>query len=157
MDSSNQPTTDISFLKVTREGELPAWATRETLVDFFHETMKPYEDTREDINSALDYMFSQDRYAGGYLMLGKLNGKLAGAVLMLHTGMGGYVPEDILLFISVDPELRGKGIGGRLMEQCWQESPGDVKLHVDFDNPARRLYERMGMKHVYAEMRLKRQ
>lgn len=156
MDTSNQQTTETTFLKVTREDALPDWATREILVDFFHETMKPYEDTKEDINSALDYMFSQDRYAGGYLMLAGQGGKLAGAVLMLHTGMGGYVPEDILLFISVDPELRGQGIGGRLMEQCWKESKGDVKLHVDFDNPAKRLYERMGMEHVYAEMRLKR-
>ena len=156
MEKGKQQQTEISFYRVTRPDELPDWATRRILIDFFHETMKPYEDTREDINSALDYMFSQAKYAGGYLMLAELGGKLAGAVLMLHTGMSGYVPEDILLFISVDPKLRGQGVGGRLMEHCWAVSEGDIKLHVDFDNPARQLYERMGMEHVYAEMRLKR-
>ncbi|MDK2978441.1 MAG: hypothetical protein PWP52_1155, partial [Bacteroidales bacterium] len=32
----------------------------------------------------------------------------------------------------------------------------DVKLHVEYDNPAKRLYERLGMTTKYAEMRLKK-
>ena len=41
MDSESQPKTDISFLMVTQPEQLPGWATREILIDFFHETMKP--------------------------------------------------------------------------------------------------------------------
>lgn len=156
MDKENQQPVHLTFHKIEKPGGMPAWTSVNEVVQFFHETMVPYEDTVEDINAAMDYMFSQEEYAGGFLMLAEAEGKLAGAVLMLNTGMGGYVPENLLLLISVDPARRGQGIGGRLMERCFAECQGDVKLHVDFDNPAKRLYERMGMEHVYAEMRLKR-
>ncbi len=86
-------------------------------------------------------------------MLAHFNGKLAGALLMLKTGMKGFVPENILLFVSVSPAMRGKGIGGRLCKYSIEEADGDVKLHVEYDNPARRLYERLGMTTKYAEMR----
>jgi len=148
----NQPA--LEFVKVIAPDSFPAWAPRSRVVEFFHETMKPYEDTPEDIEHALDYAFSREKYAGGFLMLASSAGQLAGALLMLNTGMQGYVPENILLFVSVNPELRGQGIGARLIERCFEEVDGNIKLHVDFDNPAKRLYERLGLKHMYAEMRL---
>lgn len=153
---SNQPNNQpqLQFVKVTSSDGFPAWATRPRVVEFFHETMKPYEDKPEDIEHALDYAFSREKFAGGFLMLASSADALAGALLMLNTGMKGYVPENILLFVSVNPQLRGQGIGAKLIQRCFDEVEGDVKLHVDFDNPAKRLYERLGMQHKYAEMRL---
>ncbi len=148
--------TSLNFVKVTSPALLPPWAPRPEVVRFFHETMKPYEDRPEDIERALDYAFSLDEYAGGFLMLADIDQTLAGALLMLTTGMGGYVPEHLLVFVSVNPELRGRGIGQRLIERSLAECDGSVKLHVDHDNPARRLYERLGFAHSYAEMRLRR-
>ena len=71
----------------------------------------------------------------------------------MKSGMSGYVPEHILLFVTVDPAARGRGIGGRLIRRSIAECPGDVKLHVEHDNPAKRLYERLGFTAKYAEMR----
>ena len=146
----------INYTKLTAVDQFPAWAPREKVVEFFHTTMKPYEDRREDISSALDYAFSGEKYAGGFLMLAEADGALAGALLMLDTGMGGYIPEHVLLFVTINPDLRGQGIGGELIRRSLAECTGSVKLHVDFDNPAKRLYERLGFKHCYAEMRLPR-
>ena len=72
---------------------------------------------------------------------------------MLRTGMKGYVPENILVFVSILPEMRGTGLGGKLIERGVREAEGDVKLHVEYDNPAKRLYERLGFTTKYAEMR----
>jgi ribosomal protein S18 acetylase RimI-like enzyme len=69
--------------------------------------------------------------------------------------MGGYVPKHILLFVSVLPETRGRGIGGKLIKRSIAECEGDVKLHVEYENPAKRLYERLGFTSDYAEMRFK--
>jgi ribosomal protein S18 acetylase RimI-like enzyme len=115
--------------------------------------MKPYEDAPEDIERALAYAFSSNPAEGGFLHLLRWRGHLAGALLMLNTGMGGYVPENILLFVSVDPELRGRGLGRVLVERSLRECKGSVKLHVEYDNPAKRLYERLGFTSKYAEMR----
>ena len=139
------------FTLVRNEKELPAWITRDKIIEYFHETMKPYEDRPEDVGRALDYAFSPER--GGFLMLCRTDGKWAGQLLMLDTGMGGYIPEHILLFVTVNPELRGQGVGRALIEHCIGICPGDVKLHVEYENPAKRLYERIGFTSDYAEMR----
>ena len=45
------------------------------------------------------------------------------------------------------------GLGRRIVERAIEHADGDVKLHVEYDNPARRLYERIGFSSKYAEMR----
>lgn len=141
---------------VRRESQLPRWIDRTQLVYFFHDAMMPWQDCHGDITRGLDYAFSSDKGKGGFLLLMAQNKKLCGALVMLYTGMGGFVPENLLLFVAVDPSLRGKGMGTKLIEMSIKECQGSVKLHVDYDNPAKRLYERLGFKNKYAEMRLLR-
>jgi ribosomal protein S18 acetylase RimI-like enzyme len=69
--------------------------------------------------------------------------------------MKGYIPENILVYIAVNKEYRGKGIGGKLIDEAIKKADGEVALHVEYDNPAKRLYERKGFESKYAEMRLK--
>ena len=40
-----------------------------------------------------------------------------------------------------------------MVERIQQECGGGIALHVEYDNPARRLYERLGFTSKYAEMR----
>jgi ribosomal-protein-alanine N-acetyltransferase len=147
---------DLNFVRIDEQSQFPAWAPRDDVARFFHETMKPYNDTLEDVQSALSYALEKGCGAGGFLMLTHRDEKLLGALLMLRTGMAGYVPENILLFVTVDPSTRGQGIGGRLIRKSIAECDGDVKLHVEYDNPAKRLYERLGFTTKYAEMRYSR-
>lgn len=144
---------EIEFIRVDNNRSFPAWTSRTEIAEFFHNTMRPYNDELEDVQRALDYAFSSEPGKGGFLTLVKMNNKLLGALLMLKTGMGGYIPEYILLFVTVLPDLRGKGVGRKLIEHCIAQCDGDVKLHVEHENPAKRLYERIGFTNKYAEMR----
>lgn len=146
----------ITFHRVDRKSPFPEWANRETVVSFLHENMKPYEDSPEDIQRGLDYAFSDESCKSGFLTLAHRKDRLAGALLMLRTGMKGYIPENLLLFISVHPDLRSRGIGKMLIEEAVGQCEGDVKLHVEYDNPAKHLYEKLGFRSPYAEMRLSR-
>lgn len=150
------PRDDLMFTKIEDDRQFPTWAPRDLVADFFHETMKPYNDTLRDVQSALSYALEEGHGAGGFLMLAHQGEKLQGALLMLRTGMHGYVPENILLFVTIDPSARGQGIGGRLIKKSIAECEGKVKLHVEYDNPAKRLYERLGFTSKYAEMRYER-
>jgi len=143
----------LLFHPVTANSEFPAWAPREDVVRFFHETMKPYHDEIPDVENALDYALVPGKGQGGFVMLAHRGETLLGALCMLNTGMSGYIPENILLFVSVSPDARGQGIGGKLIEHCLDRCEGDVKLHVEYENPAKRLYERLGFSTKYAEMR----
>lgn len=148
--------TELSLVVCRKESDLPRGVTRDALVRFFHETMRPYNDSPEDVGRALDYAFSGEVENGGFLVLGVKDGQILSGLLMLNTQMGGYIPRNLLLFVATKPELRGQGIGGRICRRALAECEGDVKLHVEYDNPAKHLYERLGFTTKYAEMRLAR-
>lgn len=143
----------MRFLKIRNADELPERVDFHALAVFLHENLKPYEDTIEDIKSGLEYALSNESGKGGFIMLAENGDRLAGALVMLRTGMKGYVPENLLLFVAVDTDSRGEGVGGELCERAIAECEGDVCLHVEYDNPAKRLYERIGFESKYAEMR----
>ena len=42
------------------------------------------------------------------------------------------------------------------MQKAIELTEGDIALHVDRDNPAIKLYERLGFTNPYLEMRLKK-
>jgi len=142
--------------KIVNFAAFPEWIDQPSLAGFFHENLKPYEDTVEDIERGLDYAFSVQSGKGGFVLLAEQDRQLLGAVVMLHTGMEGYISPNLLLFIAVIKQCRGKGIGRKLCERAIAECKGDICLHVEYDNPAKRLYERLGFNTKYAEMRLKR-
>lgn len=127
--------------------------SRDQIIDFLHTHLDRFRDTKEAISKCLDYAFSKDSGKGGFVLTGYYDNRLVGIVVMNNTGMKGYIPENILVYIAVDASLRGKGIGRQLMEEALNRAEGDVKLHVEYDNPAKRLYERIGFTTKYAEMR----
>ncbi len=144
-----------TLVELHSDNDFPLGISRETLAHFLNEYLRPYEDSVEDILSGLDYALSDSQDKSGFIVLALLQERLVGAVVILNTGMGGYVPEHLLLFVAVDASMRGRGVGARLIRHAQQMCTGDIKLHVDYDNPARRLYERMGFLSKYAEMRWK--
>lgn len=143
----------IELHYIEKESELPNWITMSQLIDLFHSKMQPYHDKKEDVQKALNYAFAKDKGQGGFLVIASTNKDIMGATLILKTGMGGYVPENLLLFVVVNPEMRGQGIGKKIINYAISKCKGDIKLHVEHDNPARRLYERIGFENKYVEMR----
>jgi len=118
--------------------------------------MAPWEDTLPDIARGLDYAFSDQPGKGGFAMFLSVDEQLIGATVMLDTGLSGCVPDHMLLFAAIRKDQRGKGLGTQLIREALKRCPGDVKLHVEYDNPAMRLYERLGFENRYAEMRRQR-
>jgi GNAT superfamily N-acetyltransferase len=145
--------SDLQFHRIDSNADFPAWAPRDTVARFFHETMEPYNDPLEYVEKALDYALVPGEGRGGFVMLAHDDEQLLGALCMIDTGMSGYIPEHILLFVTVSPEARGRGVGGKLIRHSLDQCEGDVKLHVEYENPAKRLYERLGFTSKYAEMR----
>ncbi|OLV16757.1 GNAT family N-acetyltransferase [Deinococcus marmoris] len=119
---------------------------------FLYTHLDEYGDALEDIQACLAY--AQAR--GGSVTYAEENGELLGAVITNRTGMGGFIPENILVYIAVHGKTRGRGLGKQLMETVLANVEGSVALHVEPHNPARKLYERLGFTNKYLEMRLQR-
>lgn len=124
------------------------------VVDFLFRALEEYGDAKHHIQACVDYVYSVEAGRGGAVFVAYQKRKLLGAVIVNRTGMSGFIPENILVYIAVDPSTRGLGLGKKLMNLAIEQTPGDIALHVEPDNPARRLYERLGFTSKYIEMRL---
>lgn len=128
---------------------------KEDFVDFMFTHLGQYGDPKKDIAKCLDYAFSDEKSEGGFAMAAFQDGKLVGGLIMNRTGMANYIPDWVLVYVAVDSACRGKGYGEAIIQKALNQCDGDVKLHVEYENPAKRLYERIGFDSKYAEMRYK--
>lgn len=126
--------------------------TDNRIVDFLHEHLDQYGDEKTDIHKSLQYVYNR----GGFITVGHEGDEIKGAVVINDTHMTGYIPDHILVYIAVDRSTRGKGFGRQLMDKVIDECHGDIALHVEPENPAKRLYERIGFTNKYLEMRYKK-
>lgn len=124
--------------------------------DFLYDHLDEYGDTKQDISKAIEYALNSGMHPGGLILTAWDGDTIVGTVVINHTGMAGYIPENILVYIAIHKDYRGKGLGKKLMEQTFKETEGDIALHVESDNPAKHLYEKVGFTNKYLEMRWKR-
>ena len=133
-----------------------SYSQKKEIADFLFFHLEKYGDPHADIMKCLDYALDQSLDKGGFVVLSREEDQLLGAVVVNKTGMSGYIPENILVYIAVDQSQRGKGIGKKLMQAAIESATGDIALHVEPDNPAKKLYEDLGFTNKYLEMRLKK-
>lgn len=138
---------------VEKSDDFPDWIDPQKIALFLHESLKPFEDPLDEILAGVEQALSGCETGGGFVALAMDDTSLLGVLVMLSTRMRGYVPPNLLLYVAVSPSSRGKGIGAELIARSLDRCEGPVKLHVEYDNPARRLYERFGFESKYAEMR----
>lgn len=129
---------------------------RDEVIDFLFQHLDEYGDARADIAKCMAYALSEAEGKGGAVLVARENDRVVGALILNNTGMSGYIPENILVYVAVDSSQRGKGVGKRLVELATQTVEGSIALHVEPQNPARHLYEKMGFTNKYLEYRLQR-
>lgn len=123
------------------------------IVDFLFKHLDEFGDEWNDIMNAVEYALNPHPAFGGTILMMKDKERLCGVVVMNRTQMKGYIPENILVYIAVHEDYRGKGVGKKLMKEAIAITSGDIALHVEPNNPAKFLYEKVGFKSPYIEMR----
>jgi len=139
------------------DADMEKHISRAEYVGFLHTHLDRFRDPKHEINAAIDYAFSEAEGKGGFVLAAFYQENLAGGLVMVDTGMEGYIPEHYLVYVAVNAALRGKGIGGEIIKRGIETAKGNVALHVEYDNPAKRLYERIGFSTKYAEMRYRKE
>ena len=88
----------------------------------------------------------RSNYPGATLDVVEVDGEAAGR-LYVHRGRSDIRIMDIVLA----PEFRGRGIGTALLHELIAEADGSgrkLSIHVEYNNPARTLYDRLGFRPV---------
>ncbi len=84
----------------------------------------------------------REHYPGATFDVVEVDGRPAGR-LYVHRG-----PSDIrIMDVALAPEYRGRGIGAALLRALVDEAEASgrkLSIHVEVNNPARALYERLG-------------
>lgn len=141
-------------IEMFNQANKPSQSEKEEIVNFLFNHLDQYGDEKSAIEKSIDYALKEYTSFGGFVLVSKNSSALAGAVVVNETGMKGYIPENILVYIATRKDLRGQGIGKKLMEYAIEQAKGNIALHVEPDNPARYLYEKYGFTNKYLEMRL---
>jgi ribosomal-protein-alanine N-acetyltransferase len=136
------------------KNQIPSYTTVQGICIFLRRVMRPYADSLKDIRRGVEDALSGRPSTGGFILCAEKKGRLVGALVMLRTGMKGYIPENLLLFIGVEKKERRRGLGRSMVEKALSHCSGGIKLHVERDNPARRLYEKVGFSAKYLDMRI---
>ena len=137
------------------EKNKPSSQEKEQIITFLVTNLEQYGDPYSDILKCADYALKEKNSPGGFIEVAYADNAIVGVVIVNETGMQDYIPENILVYIATDASMRGKGIGTQLMKRSIQHAKGDIALHVEPDNPAKKLYESLGFTNKYLEMRLK--
>jgi len=141
---------DISY----SDEENPTNFSRSDITDFLYEHLDEFGDSKDAIRTCIAFAYGDKEGQDGFILIAHDDDVITGAVIMNHTNMSLYIPEHFLVYIAVNKDYRRQGIGKTMMEKIAENTEGDIALHVEPDNPARKLYEKMGFTNKYLEMRL---
>lgn len=144
--------------KIFNETLKPSENEKNEIVNFLHQHLEEYGDEPEDIRKCLDFAIKESPNSmGGFILVVTSDNEIKGITIVNRTGMSGYIPENILVYIAVHSSARGQGVGKKIMKRALELSEGDMALHVEPNNPAKFLYEKLGFENKYLEMRYKKQ
>jgi [ribosomal protein S18]-alanine N-acetyltransferase len=146
---------DITYKLINKDEPLKS-GEKEAIIEFLFHHLDEFGDSREAIGKCLDYAQQKNNRPGGTITLALDGDEIIGAVVTNETGMEGYIPENILVYIAMHSGYRGKGIGKEIMKRAMNAVTGDIALHVEPENPAVHLYRKLGFTSKYLEMRMHR-
>ena len=144
----------MTTLKTFTEANKPSKREKTEIINFLHTHLENFGDPKQDIEKAIAYSLREYPSDGGFVATLYEEQTIVGAVVINETGMKDYIPENILVYIATHRDYRGKGLGKKLMNHAIQTADGNIALHVEPDNPAKDLYEKLGFTNKYLEMRL---
>lgn len=150
MDKEN---IDANILYLRSAKSLPGWLNISDIIEFIQKQLGPYADSEDTIGYAIGYALSAVRPGKGFIFLCVSEERIIGVSVCVQTETHGFIPKNILLYLCVHPDFRGKGLGKSLLLDTVAAAGGDLKAHVHAGNPAAAFFERMGFEKKFFEYR----
>jgi threonine synthase len=122
--------------------------SKEELLSYVDNYLDVYSDPLEDAKDALENAMEK-----GFILVASRDDQIDGVCVLVNMGFDKFIPTYHLAYIGTNPKSKGRGLGTELIEYAIDLADGNISLHVDLDNyRAKKLYEKMGFRHVYNRM-----
>ena len=145
-------TNNLVYTATNRISEMDKIA----IIQFLYEALDGLEPVKENIRKAMDYSTKEFLSFGGFTIVNKVEDKIVGVAILNHTGMQGYIAENILVYLAVHKDFRGNGIATQMINQVKRHAKGDITLHLKQNASLNKMYEKFGFSNSIVEMRLNR-
>jgi len=122
--------------------------SKDQLLSYVDHYLDRYADSEIEAKDALENAMNH-----GFILIASREDEVDGVCVVVDTGFDHFIPSYHLAYIGTNPNSKGRGLGTELIERAVDLTDGSLSLHVDLDNyRAKKLYEKMGFKHVYNRM-----
>ncbi len=113
--------------------------------------------SRKDVCESIDYALKNKPSFGGFVLTLWENRELLGVLVCNRTGMTGYSPRNVFVFVAVPTsDARSEQILRELLDEGVKRADGDIALHLEPGHPALPLYEDRGFQPQYLELRFQK-
>ncbi|HQU60843.1 MAG: GNAT family N-acetyltransferase [Phaeodactylibacter sp.] len=109
---------------------------------------------RQSILEAVEYAVKLKPSFGGFVLTAEIDRQIVGVVVANRTGMESYNPKNLFVFVSLHKDHEEEALVEALLQKAIRYADGDVAMHVEPDNPALKLYQKLGFQAQYLELRL---
>lgn len=110
---------------------------------------------RQAAREAVEYAIKHKPSFGGFVLTIHQNRQIIAAVVVNRTGMEGYSPNNLFVYVTFHQDYRNDEATVReVMKKAIDRTDGDIALHVEPGNPALKFYKKLGFKSQYLELRL---
>lgn len=134
----------------------PTEIEKHNIIDFIYHHLEGGNPRKEHIRKAIEYAIKEQQSFGGFIIIQKMDGELAGVTVINKTGMEGYMAENILVYLAVSKQHRGSGVAQSLLNQILNHAKGDIGLQINHNNRLIKVFEKIGFKKSKTELRLTR-
>jgi len=122
--------------------------SKDDFINMIGTWLSPYNDSVAETLDAIEKAMKE-----GFLLITKRNGEEQGICIIVNMGFERFIPTYHLAYIGVKSGNKGRGVASEMIKRAIELTDGNLSLHVDLDNKrAKRLYSKMGFKHVYDRM-----
>ena len=139
-----------------QESELPEWLNASDIINFLKTHLKPYVYSEEVLNGAIGYALSSDVNKRGFLVLAYAKKQLLGVVIGTQQELLDIISQNMLVYVCVHTEFRGKGIGARLVGETVHLTGGDLQIYLKRKSPVAAFFKKLGFTSDYEGMRFKK-
>ncbi|MCB0588350.1 MAG: GNAT family N-acetyltransferase [Phaeodactylibacter sp.] len=117
-----------------------------------------HNSNRQSVQEAVEYAIKLKPSFGGFILAVEKERQLIGVIVANRTGMESYNPKNIFVFVTLHRDYQqDKSLIQTLIQRAIRYADGDIAMHVEPNNPALDLYQELGFKAQYLELRLSNQ